>query len=131
MVGFHPILETIVVPGVDHTFGGDPRQPGVRYRIVAETELRDGVCIAVEREKAAGIEGPSRKFVVDVLPVPVAVQLDCDIQSRGLREDGIPVSRDAGTAVEHAPPGVAEDGDTGRTHGVDHPGCLVVRFPQS
>ena len=72
-----------------------------------------------------------RKLVVDVLPMPVAVQLDCDMQSCGLREDGIPVSRDTGTGVEHAPARVTEDGDTGRTHGGDHTGCLIVRFPQS
>ena len=41
-----------------------------------EPQLADRVRVAVEREHAAGVERPLSEPPVDVLPVPVAVELD-------------------------------------------------------
>jgi hypothetical protein len=70
-------------------------------RVVGERKLADAVRVAVEREQAARIERHRRQLVIDVLPVPVAVDLDRDAACRGLSKDPSPVRRDARPGVVH------------------------------
>ena len=48
----------------------------MRNRIIGESQLADRMRVAVERKQAAGVERLPRKHVVNVLAVPVAVELD-------------------------------------------------------
>jgi hypothetical protein len=63
----------------------------VRDRVVAEPQLGDRVRVAVEREDAAGIESTPREQIVDVLPVPVSIELDRDTAPGRLLEHDVPI----------------------------------------
>src|SRR5437762_10582119 len=86
--------------------------------------------IAVEREQAPGVERVTRELVVDVLTMPVAVQLDGDPALRRDLEDARPVGGHAGTAVEYTPARMAENRHAARPHRREHSGRLIVRPPQ-
>jgi hypothetical protein len=87
----HPFLQAIVRPAVDHALGRNTGQPRVRDRVVAESKLANRVRVAVEREDAPRVQRTARKQVVDVLTVPVAVELDGDTTACGLLEYDVPV----------------------------------------
>ena len=68
-----------------------------------------GMCVAVEREKAACVDGTLRELVVDVLPRWIAVDLDGHVRLPGRREDLVPVRRDARARSVLPPARVAEN----------------------
>jgi hypothetical protein len=102
----------------------------VRNRVIGERELPDAVRVAVEREQAARIERPRRQFVIDVLPVPVAVDLDRDAACRGLTKDPSPIRRDAGAGVVHPPLRMPENRDAWLLDGGEHARRLIVVLAQ-
>ena len=81
----HPLIQLLVAPAVDHARGGNTGQARVRDRVIAEPQLPDRVRVAVERENATGVERTARELEVDVLAVPVAVELDRDADAWLLR----------------------------------------------
>ena len=68
----------------------------MRDGVVAEAQLADAVGVAVEREDAARVERAPRQLVVDVLAVPVAVELDRDAARLAASSNTrVPVGRDS------------------------------------
>jgi len=122
----HPRVQTIVAPAVDHPFDRDVREPRVGDSVIAESQLADRMRIAVEREDTAGGESAPGQAIVDVLAMPVAIQLDGDAELCRLREHGVPVGRDTRTAVEHPAAGMPEDRNARDPDGVEHPGRLIL-----
>src|SRR5690349_9312510 len=102
----------------------------MRQRILAEPQLGNRVCVAVQREDAAGLERPAGEHVIDILAVPVAVQFDRHFQARGDLEYSVPVGRYPGTAVEDATSWMPEDCHPGRFDRGDHPWRLIVGLAQ-
>src|SRR6187551_3302705 len=74
-----PGIEPRFLPAVDDAVRGDPGDPRLGDGVVGERELRDAVGVAVEREDAARVHRDRRQLVVDVLTMPVAVDLDGDV----------------------------------------------------
>ena len=63
-----------------------------------------------------------RELEVDVLPMPVAVELDRDPALRGLREHAVPVApRLPARLLNIAARGMAEDRHAGAAHRAEHP----------
>jgi hypothetical protein len=122
----HPRLQPVIAPAIDHPLGRDAGEPRVRDRVFAETQFPGRMRIAVECKQASGRQGAVRKQVVDVLPVPVAVELDGDTVLCGLLEDELPIGRHTGATVEHAPSRMAQDRHPRPLHRVHHPRRLVL-----
>jgi len=79
---------------INLSLGHSVTEPCVRDRGVRILEFSAAVRVAVEREHAAGVYRTACKRVIDVLPRRIAVDLDRDLVSGGLREDTWPIRRD-------------------------------------
>jgi len=88
------------------------------------------VRVAVEREQAAGLQRVGSQRVVDVLAMPVAVDLDRDPAFGCRIEHAAPVGADARTGVEHPPSGMTEDRDRRGADGGQHPVGLIFSASQ-
>ena len=117
----HPLLQPLVAPAVDDPLGRDAGQSCVRDGVVTEAQLASCMCVAVEGEDAARGERALGEAVVDILPVPVAIEFDSHPAPGRLREHDIPVRRDTRTGIEHPPARMPKDCHPRRLHRVHHP----------
>jgi len=102
----------------------------VRDGVVGERVFGDAVRVAIERKETAFLEGNRGKLVVDVLPMPIAVDLDRNVPLRRLLEHPAPVRRNARPGVEHPPLRVSEDRDTRQFDRGEHSRGLIGILPQ-
>ena len=82
--------------------------------------------IAIERENASRVTRVASKLEIDILPVPVAVELYGDPPLCRSFEYLSPVSFHARPGIEHAPAGMTEDRHTRSRDGSKHPGSLIL-----
>src|SRR4051812_27725519 len=82
--------------------------------------------VAVERENAARIASVARQLEIDVLPVPVTIEFDCDAAFRRNLEHTEPVRLHARPAVENAPARMTENRHAWSADRGKHPIGLIV-----
>src|SRR5215510_3477260 len=78
-----PCEQLVGRPAIDDAIRGHTGETGVRDGGFRIRELRRGVCVAVEREQAARVDGTLGELVVDILPRRVAVDLDGYVRLAG------------------------------------------------